>query len=51
MKQIADSDGHPDIFKLIRNYDGLWLHDRWAEPDGGWNPVRRFVFRLRKSES
>ncbi|MDP1707249.1 MAG: hypothetical protein Q8L30_01730 [bacterium] len=51
MKQITDSDGYPDVFELERDVDGLWLRDDGARPDRGWNPDRRFVFRLRKSES
>ena len=51
MKQIADSDGYPLVFKLERYGDGLWLLDTWAEPDDGGSPGRKFVFRLRKSKS
>jgi len=46
MKQIAVSDGHPIVFKLARNDDGLWLDGRWAKPDYEWFPAREFVFRL-----
>ena len=51
MKQIADSGGDPDVFRLGRSGDGLWLDSRWALPDDTWNPDGGFVFRLRKSES
>lgn len=51
MKQIADSDGYPDVFNLGRNDGGLWVYDRWALPDFTWGPDDKFVFRLRKSES
>jgi hypothetical protein len=51
MKQIADSGGDPRVFSLERRGDGLWLNDRWATPGSEWNPVSKFVFRLRKSES
>ncbi|MDP2703696.1 MAG: hypothetical protein Q8P01_00460, partial [bacterium] len=51
MKQITGSDGCPDVFRLVRRDGGLWLNDRWAEPDDEWRPGREFVFRLRKSES
>ena len=51
MKQITDSGGHPVVFKLERDDDGLWLHDRWAPPGRVWHPDLKFVFRLRKSES
>ena len=47
----TDSDGYPNVFKLERNDDGLWLSGFWALPDYGWNPRNWFVFRLRKSES
>ncbi|MDO8569521.1 MAG: hypothetical protein Q7R89_01945, partial [bacterium] len=51
MKQITDSVGRPDVFRLGRFDDGLWLHDDWAEPVSEWRPHDEFVFRLRKSES
>mgnify|MGYP001325852764 CR=1 FL=1 len=53
MKQIAvSSGGHPNVFRLARNDDGLWLsNDTWARPDRTWLPDRKFAFRLRKSES
>ena len=43
----TDSDGNPNVFKLERNDDGLWLNDNWAKPDNEWNPDNKFVFRLR----
>ncbi len=51
MKQITDSDGDPDVFKLVRYVDGLWLDGAWAGPGGGWRPDRKFAFRLRKVEA
>ena len=51
MKQITDSDGYPRVFNLGRNDGGLWLDDRWAGPDGAWDPGDEWCFRLRKSES
>jgi hypothetical protein len=51
MKQIAVSDGYPNVFDLGRDGDGLWLDNRWASPDDEWYPDSKFVFRLRKSES
>ena len=46
MKQITDSGGDPDVFKLVRRDDGLWLDDRWAIPGLEWSPNDKFVFRL-----
>ena len=51
MKQIADSDGRPSVFELLRHDGGLYLDGPGARPDRGWAPGSRFVFRLRKSES
>ena len=48
MKQIADRDGNPSVFRLGRDGAGLWLYDSWARPDSGRSPRGRFVFRLRK---
>ncbi len=48
MKQIADRDGRPLVFKLGRDEDGLWLGDRWADPVDRWPPEFEFVFALRK---
>ena len=44
----TDSDGNPNVFKLKRNDDGLWLNDNWAKPTNQWNLDNRFVFRIRK---
>ena len=51
MKQIADSYGYSDVFKLGRVEDGLWLRHDWARPDDEWGLFSKFVFCLRKSES
>ena len=51
MKQIADSDGDPRVFYLVRSGGGLWLDRFWAGPGDEWDPDDEFVFRLRKSES
>ena len=39
----TDSDGNPNVFKLERNDDGLWLNDNWAKPDNEWRPGHEFV--------
>jgi len=44
----TDPDSNPNVFKLERNDDGLWLNDNWAKPGNEWNPDNRIVFRLRK---
>jgi hypothetical protein len=44
----TDSDGDPNVFKLERNEDGLWLNDNWTNPDNHWNLDNKIVFRLRK---
>lgn len=44
---ISDRNGNPNVFKLERNEDGLWLNDNWANPGNRWNPENRFVFTLR----
>lgn len=49
MKQIADSDGHPNVFRLGRGGGGVWLSGGWAGPGGRWRPGHGFVFGLRKS--
>ncbi len=46
---ITDRDGNPNVFKLERNEDGLWLNDNWTNPDNRWNPDNGFVFVSRKS--
>ncbi len=48
MKQIVVRDGNPDVFKLVRGVDGLWLNGSWAKPDFRWNADDEFVFRARK---
>jgi hypothetical protein len=48
MKQIADSDGNPNVFKLDRHTDDSWLYSVWAKPDHQWDPKNEFVFSLRK---
>jgi hypothetical protein len=48
MKPIPDSGGRPGVFRLGHGRDGLWLHDRWAEPAYVWRPGPEFVFSLRK---
>lgn len=48
MKQIADSDGDPYVFRVARGDDGSWLYDFWAKPTIEWNTGVQFVFRLRK---
>lgn len=51
IKPITDSDGGPYVWDVGRRGDGLWLDDRWADPDDTWIPGIKFVFRLRKSET
>ena len=51
MKQIAGSDGDPDIFYVDRYGHGSWLNDGWAGPGYGWDPDNRCVFRFRKCET
>ena len=48
MKQIADRDGRPSVFRVGRLAVGLWLGDGWAEPDREWYPDDELLFRLRK---
>lgn len=54
MKPIADSGGHPRVFRLSRVEGGLWLSDVWTFPDHkrlgafDWYLDFQFVFRLRK---
>ncbi|MDO8584298.1 MAG: hypothetical protein Q7R83_03920 [bacterium] len=48
MKQIADADGGPSVFRVSRDVGGLWLNGRWAGPARLWDPAGQFVFRLRK---
>ncbi|MDQ3008167.1 MAG: hypothetical protein M3Q81_01070 [bacterium] len=49
MKQITDSRGSPDVFRLVRDEDGLWLDEYWAKPDDEWIPDYECVFSLRRS--
>lgn len=51
MKQIADRDGFPDVFHLVRNGDGLWLNGNNAKPARRWLSRHQFVFSLRKRDS
>ncbi|KXK08872.1 MAG: hypothetical protein UZ21_OP11001000430 [Microgenomates bacterium OLB22] len=51
MKQITDSDGYPNVFRLVRYEDGLWSDARWAGPGSEWNPDDEFVFSLRRLET
>ena len=47
MKQIADSDGSPDVFYLKSNNDGeRWLLGRYASPARQWALGSEFVFVL-----
>lgn len=48
MKQITGSSGCPDVFRLRRGGDGLWLGSDFASPGTGWAPEDGFVFSLRK---
>jgi hypothetical protein len=50
MKRIPDRYGDPNVFRLNRFSDSLWLDHRWANPDCGWTPEDTFMFALRKSE-
>lgn len=47
MTPITDSVGYPSVFNLARGDDGLWLNDRWANPDREWNPGDEFVFQVK----
>ena len=47
----SDPDGNPNVFKLNRDGDDLWLNNNWANPENQWNSNNEFVFRTRKSES
>ncbi|MBI4096711.1 MAG: hypothetical protein HY425_03260 [Candidatus Levybacteria bacterium] len=46
MKQIADRHGRPDVFRLDRGDDGLWLGHGWAGPGDGWDPEDALMFSL-----
>jgi len=43
-----DPGGNPNVFKLNRDGDDLWLNNNWANPENQWNPNNEFVFRARK---
>lgn len=47
---IADRSGDPSVFGLVRDEDGLWLCDGWADPRRRWDPENRLVFALRNIE-
>ncbi len=51
MKQIADADRYPGVFRLRRVDGGLLLDGSWADPGGEWRPGNQFLFRLSKYES
>lgn len=51
MKPITDRHGSPNVFNLVRNANGLWLHNDFAQPDRRWRPPHQFAFRLRKKEA
>ena len=44
----SDPDGNPNVFKLNRDGDDLWLNNNWANPENQWNSNNEFVFRTRK---
>jgi hypothetical protein len=48
MNPLRDMGGSLDIFHVGHDEDGLWLDWDYGGPDGLFNPVHRFVFRLRK---
>ena len=48
MKQFTGRLGYPNVFRLVRRDDGLWLYCDWAPPDGRWGADNEVVFRLRK---
>lgn len=44
MEPIADSDGNPRLFFVVRYDDGLqWLSSRWGGADCVWRPERVFL--------
>ena len=51
MKQITDSDGDPEVFRVYRSDDGFWLGLNWASPTYKWDLGGEFVFRFRKSDA
>jgi len=44
----TDSNGNPNVFKLERNEDGLWLNANYANPENQWNSEVQFVVSPRK---
>jgi hypothetical protein len=46
----TDRNGNPNVFKLKRNENGLWLNGNFADPGHGWYPRVGLVFSLGKSE-
>lgn len=49
MERITGSDGHPHVFFVKRNDDGVrWLYTVWTFPDVTWLLDTRIVFRLRE---
>ncbi len=44
MKAIHDAVGHPNVFAVARDDDGLWLGGHNGHPSCTWNPDFRFVF-------
>lgn len=51
MKPMPVSGGYPDVFNVGHPGGGLCLLANDAEPSPTWDPNRKFVFYLRKSES
>ena len=49
MEPIADRDGDPLVFDLVRLGAGLWLNADYAKPSDRWGAGNEFVFRTRKS--
>lgn len=47
MDQIADAGGNPNVFRLERYDDGLWLLGNYAPPDFQWRLGSVLVFRKR----
>lgn len=48
MKQIADRDGNPNVFSVVRDGGGSWLNAALAGPSDRWILEDRFVFSPRK---
>lgn len=51
MKQIPDRRDDPNVFRLERGTNGLWLEDHSADPASEWHPESEWCFRLRKSKT